>query len=168
MATRSEPFSGCQLEPKGSRVKLSLQAGSWLVPGRPSLSLLNGARVVMGRRKAGERDVLPLPFPSPPSPAVSVKRRRLGTSQGGKVYFANAADGFPSFATTLSGEWLTNSLWVRFWLRPIQRCYQTRTKPPPPHSQIDVPLSKKQWYNSNSKSNFKPRSLPFSRILRWS
>ena len=46
---------------------------------------------------------------------------------------------------------LKNSLLVRFWLRAIQRCYQTRTKPPPPHSPINVP--KKQWYNSNSKSN---------------
>ena len=56
MATRSEPFSGCQLEPKGSRVKLSLQEGSRLVPSRLSLSLLSGARAVMGKRETdGER-----------------------------------------------------------------------------------------------------------------
>ena len=170
MATRSEPFSGCQLEPKGSRVKLSLKASSWLLPSRLSLSLPSGARVVMGKRKAMERDVLPLPLPSPPAPAARVTRRRLGTSQGGggQVYFANAADGFSSFATTVSGEWHTKKLfWARFWLRAIQRCHQTRIKPPPPHCPINVPLSKKQWYNSNSKSNLKPRSRLFSRILRY-
>ena len=37
----------------------------------------------MGKRKAMERDVLPLPLPSPPAPTARVTRRRLGTSQGG-------------------------------------------------------------------------------------
>ena len=58
----------------------------------------------MGRRKARERDVLPFPFPSTPTHAARGTRRRLGTNQGGQVYFANAADGSPSFATTLSGK----------------------------------------------------------------
>ena len=114
MATRSEPFSGCQLEPKGSRVKLSLQEGIRLVPSRLSLSLLSGARGCDGKKgKPMERDVLPLPFPSPSAPAARVTRRRLGTSRGSaggggggglQMYFANAADGFSSFATTVSGE----------------------------------------------------------------
>ena len=59
----------------------------------------------MGRRKARERDVLPFPFPSPPAPAARVTRR-----QGGQVYFADAADGSSSFATTLSGERHTKKL----------------------------------------------------------
>ena len=64
----------------------------------------------MGRRKARERDVLPFPFPSPPAPAARVTRRRLRTSQGWRVYSANAADGSPSFATVLSGERHTKKL----------------------------------------------------------
>ena len=49
----------------------------WLVPSRLSLSLLSGARGVMGRRKARERDVvfLPFPFPSPSAPAAPPPRR---------------------------------------------------------------------------------------------
>ena len=53
----------------------------WLVPSRLSLSLSSGARGVMGRRKARERDFLLFPFPSPPAPAARVSRRLLGTSQ---------------------------------------------------------------------------------------
>ena len=158
MATRSEPFSGCQLEPKGSTVKLSLQASSWLLPSRLSLSLLSGARGVMGRRKARERDVLSLPFPSPPAPVERVTRRRLGTSQGGQVYFANAADGFPSLATTLSGEWHAKKLslsqvLITRYTTLLSNQNEAAPSPPP----INVPLSKKQWYNG---------SRPFSRILR--
>ena len=49
----------------------------WLVPSRLSLSLLSGARGVMGRRKARERDVvfLPFPFPSPSALAAPPPRR---------------------------------------------------------------------------------------------
>ena len=49
----------------------------WLVLSRLSLSLLSGARGVMGRRKARERDVvfLPFPFPSPSAPAAPPPRR---------------------------------------------------------------------------------------------
>ena len=49
----------------------------WLVPSRLSLSLLSGARGVMGRREARERDVvfLPFPFPSPSAPAAPPPRR---------------------------------------------------------------------------------------------
>ena len=49
----------------------------WLVPSRLSLSLLSGARGVMGRRKARERDVvfLHFPFPSPSAPAAPPPRR---------------------------------------------------------------------------------------------
>ena len=49
-----------------------------LVHSRLSLSLLSGARGVMGRRKARERVFLPFPFPSPPAPAARVTRRRVG------------------------------------------------------------------------------------------
>ena len=47
-----------------------------------SLSLLSGARGVVGRRKAREgRQSCSLSFPSPPAPAARVTRRRLGTRQ---------------------------------------------------------------------------------------
>ena len=54
----------------------------WLVPSRPSPSLLSDARGVMGRRKAKEReDFLPFSFPPPPAPAARITWRQLGTSQ---------------------------------------------------------------------------------------
>ena len=54
-----------------------------LTRSQSSLSvLLSGARAVMGRTKARERDSLP-PFslPSPPAPPARVTQRRPGTSQ---------------------------------------------------------------------------------------
>ena len=57
-------------------------SSGWLVPSRLSLPLLSGARGVMGRRKAREREVfLPFLFPSPPAPTVHIMQRRLRTSQ---------------------------------------------------------------------------------------
>ena len=47
----------------------------WLVPIPLSLSLLSGARDVMGRRKARERLFLPFPFPSPSALAAPPPRR---------------------------------------------------------------------------------------------
>ena len=98
----------------------------------------------MGRRKARERDVLPFPFPSPPAPAAHVTRRRLRTSQGGQVYFADAADGSLSFETTLSGERHTKKLsalskgfdYVLY--KVVIKPEQSR---PVPNSPINFPLS---------------------------
>ena len=65
----------------GARVVQGWCSG-WLVPSRPSPSLLSGARGVMGRRKAKEReDFLPFSFPPPPAPAARITWRQLGTSQ---------------------------------------------------------------------------------------
>ena len=71
-----------------------------LVPSRLSLSLPSGARVVMGRREARERDdleilcrIFPSYHPPPPHPlaaAERVTRRRLGMSQP-HLYYARVA-----------------------------------------------------------------------------
>ena len=54
-------------------------SSGWLVPSRPSPSLLSAARGVVGRRKAKEReDFLPFSFPSPPAPAARITWRQLG------------------------------------------------------------------------------------------
>ena len=97
----------------------------------------------MGRRKAKERDVLPFPFPSPPAPAARVTRRRLGASQGGQVYFANAADGSPSFATTLSEERHTKNLSAFSQVLITRYTKLLSNQKEATHSPINVPLSKK-------------------------